>query len=70
MDGCAEDNPHPDISQTMICSCLIEKIQSKYTLQEYNEISKSQEGKKFEEYQLFLNKAAEECIKNNSIQTK
>ena len=66
MDGCTEDNPHPDISQKMICSCLIEKIQSKYTLEQYNEISKSQSGEKWDEYQIFLTKAAKECMKINT----
>jgi hypothetical protein len=66
IDGCTEENPNPDISQTMICSCIIEKIQTKYTLEEYNEISKSQNGTKWDEYQQFLYKAAEECIKNNT----
>ena len=44
MDGCLEDNPNPDVTQTLICSCLMEKIQSKYTLEEYLELSKEQHG--------------------------
>lgn len=66
MNGCLEDNPNPDVPQTLICSCLMEKIQSKYTLEEYLELSKEQHGSKWDEYQIFLNKAAEECIKNNT----
>lgn len=66
MDGCLEDNPNPDVTQTLICSCLMEKIQSKYTLEEYLEISKEQHGSKWDDYQIFVNKAAEECIKNNT----
>jgi len=66
MDGCLEDNSNPEVTQTLICSCLIEKIQSKYTLEQFNELSGEQKGAKWDEYQQFLNKAAEECIKNNS----
>lgn len=66
MNGCLEDNPNPDVTQTLICSCLMEKIQNKYTLEEYLELSKEQHGSKWDDYQIFLNKAAEECIKNNT----
>ena len=65
MDGCLEDNPNPDVTQTLICSCLMEKIQRKYTLEEYLELSKEQHGLKWDEYQIFLNNAAEECMKIN-----
>ena len=60
MDGCLEDNTNPGVTQTLICSCLIEKIQSKYKLEEYLELSKEQHGLKWDEYQLFLQKASEE----------
>lgn len=53
MDGCLGDNSNPNVTQTIIFSCLFEKIQSKYTLEEFMEISKLKEGVKFEEYQLF-----------------
>jgi hypothetical protein len=66
MDGCLDDNSNPDVTQTLVCSCLMEKIQSKYTLEEYLELSKEQHGSKWDDYQIFLNKAAEECIKNNT----
>ena len=70
MDGCMEDKSNSDVTQTLICSCLIEKIQSKYTVEQFNELGKFQNGTKWEEYQQFLNIAAEECIKNISTQTK
>lgn len=67
IEGCEEFNPTPDISQTKICKCLIEKIQKKYTIEEFNEISKLQNGDaKWDEYQTFLNETAEDCVKNNS----
>lgn len=66
MDGCSNDNSNPDVTQTLICSCLIEKIQKKYTLEEYLELSKEKHGSKWDEYQIFLNNAAEDCIKNNT----
>jgi hypothetical protein len=66
MNGCLEDNPNPDVTQTLICSCLMEKIQRKYTLEEFLELSKEQHGSQWDDYQIFLNKAAEECINNNT----
>jgi hypothetical protein len=62
MNGCLEGNLNPDATQTLTCSCLIEKIQNKYTAKEFLEISDMQNGSKLEEYQSFLNKAAAECI--------
>jgi hypothetical protein len=66
MDGCLEDNSNSEVTQTLICSCLMDKIQCKYTLEEYLELSKEQHGSKWDDYQIFLNKAAEECLKNNT----
>jgi hypothetical protein len=40
----------------------MERIQSKYTIDEYFELSKEQQGSKWDDYQIFLNKAAEACI--------
>ena len=62
MDGCLENKPEPKVTQTLICSCLMEKIQSKYSIDEYLELSNEQHGSKWDEYQIFLNQAAADCI--------
>jgi len=66
MNGCSEDSTHPDVTQTLICSCLMEKIQIKYTLDEYLKLSKEQSGANWDAYQMFLTKEAEICINNNT----
>ena len=65
MDGCLKDNSNPAVTQTLICSCLIEKIQRKYTVAQFNELGRLQKGPDWDKYQIFLNKAAEECINQN-----
>lgn len=66
MDGCLGDNSNPSVSQTLICSCLMDKIQKKYTVEQFKELSELQNGAKLDEYQDFLNKATEECLKNST----
>lgn len=49
-----------------MCSCLLEKIQEKYTLEEYSAIeTKIQFGKTPDEFLEFLGKARVQCSKKN-----
>lgn len=61
IDGCMEQKY--DGEQAILCSCLFEKIQQKYTLEEYERITKM-EGRYFNNYQDFLQQATKECISN------
>jgi len=66
MDGCVEESSSLDISQTIICSCLIEKIQKEYTFKEFEDLAEFQRDAEWDKYQKFRDQAVKECIQENS----
>lgn len=61
MKGCTEDSPN-NIEQTLLCSCLMEKIQEEYTVEEYLEIGKQGVGQEWDRLQDFMLKASKDCL--------
>ena len=67
MDGCMAKKK--DGEQALICSCLMDKIQVRYSYEQYKVISKM-EGEEYNEYKVFLKEAAKDCIKENNSNNK
>ncbi len=61
MKGCTQD-AQGNIERTLLCSCLIEKIQEEYPIDTYLEIGKNGNGKDWDELQDFMFKASKECL--------
>jgi hypothetical protein len=62
MKGCTRD-AQDNIERTLLCSCLIEKIQEEYPIDTYLEIGKKGSGKEWGGLQDFIIKTSKECLR-------
>ncbi len=59
--GCTKD-AQDNIEQTLLCSCLIEKIQEEYPIDTYLKIGENGSGKEWDKLQDFMLKTGKKCL--------